>query len=273
MNINHIKKIYKMKKQELIDQRISKPFEKGDSVYVRGLGIQDKSRFGNIATLTDADSDFGYIGKEKIPHVDLKHWTGDIGANPFPKRGTRISNIGFSLDSIIHTLGLLIGKTEYQTKAGHTIKPCNWNPFVVSSKGEKEYYQRPFVWSEEDNRNLIDSIYNNIDCGKVLVRNRDWNECELAGEEAAWKDIVDGKQRMNAIRAFVNNEFKDSCGNYYDDLSHIAQHYFGNHQLFSYSELPENSKDSDVLEQFLKLNFCGVPQSKEHIEFVKSIRI
>jgi hypothetical protein len=33
----------------------------------------------------------------------------------------------------------------------------------------------------------------------------------------------------------------------------------------------EDSLDKDVIYQFLKLNFAGVPQSKEHIGFVKNI--
>ena len=59
--------------------------------------------------------------------------------------------------------------------------------------------------------------------------------------------------------------------NYFGDLSNYSQHKFTSHHLFSYAELPDNSKDIDIINQFLKLNFCGIPQSKEHIEFVKSI--
>jgi hypothetical protein len=41
----------------------------------------------------------------------------------------------------------------------------------------------------------------------------------------------------------------------------------------SYIELDENSTDKDVLSVFLAINFTGVPMSKEHIEYVKSIKI
>ncbi len=91
------------------------------------------------------------------------------------------------------------------------------------------------------------------------------------GHELAWLDVVDGKQRINAIIDFINNKFPDSYGNYYQDFSKSAQHKFTNHQLFSYSELPENIEDEYVLKQFLRLNFSGVPQSKEHLDYVKSL--
>ena len=42
-------------------------------------------------------------------------------------------------------------------------------------------------------------------------------------------------------------------------------------ELFAYAEMDEDATDDMVLSQFLKLNFAGVPQSKEHIEYVKEI--
>ena len=60
-------------------------------------------------------------------------------------------------------------------------------------------------------------------------------------------------------------------GNYHKDLSDQAQRRLLNHQLFSYAELPENTPDVEILRQFLRLNFSGVPQSQEHLEYVKSL--
>ena len=34
-----------------------------------------------------------------------------------------------------------------------------------------------------------------------------------------FKDLVDGKQRLNAIVDFVQDKYTDSFGNYYSDLS------------------------------------------------------
>ena len=89
--------------------------------------------------------------------------------------------------------------------------------------------------------------------------------------ELAFKDIVDGKQRLNAIKEFLHDEFPDISGNYYSDLSSSAQTKFMNHQMLQYAEMENGTTDEDILFQFLKLNFAGVPQSKEHIEHVKSL--
>jgi uncharacterized protein with ParB-like and HNH nuclease domain len=39
------------------------------------------------------------------------------------------------------------------------VAELNWNPFVYNKNGEKERYQRDFVWKLKDKQTLIDSIY------------------------------------------------------------------------------------------------------------------
>lgn len=157
---------------------------------------------------------------------------------------------------------------------GKIVGELNWNPFVFVN-GEKKYFQRDFCWTLEQKQLLIESIYQNIKCGDILVRKRSWEELrafEKNGEtELFFFDIIDGKQRLNCIKEFMNNKFTDSYGNYYGDLSNESQHKFTSHQLISYAEMPENSKDEHVLTQFLKMNFEGVPQSKEHLDYIRTL--
>jgi len=222
------------------------------------------------------NTSFYKITEEDIVGRDLLH----IGANPFEENVGDIRPIGFCFDSILFTLDVFGDKRDDKDRydiEGVKIKEANWNPFIYGNDGKKQFYQRPFVWSVEDKQLLIESIYQNIDCGKILVRKRGWEELremQSDGEtELSFNDIVDGKQRLNAVKCFIEDEFRDLQGNYYSDLSFMSQNKFTNHQLFSYAEMPEKTKDKDVIKQFLKLNFAGVPQSKEHIEFVKSIQI
>jgi len=202
-----------------------------------------------------------------------------IGVNPFAKED-RLRNLQYALESILFEIGFrsngsdVISNEKYYKQNNIPIMKWNWNPFVYVD-GVKKYYQRPLVWTLEDKQSLIHSIYNNLSCGKIVIRNRSIEEVEAmekAGEtELAFKDCVDGKQRLNAVMSFINNEYQDNLGNYFGDLSDEAQQKFINNQLFSYSEIPENTSDEDVLRQFLKINFTGVPQSKEHISYVESL--
>ena len=291
-----MKKPVSAKRQKLLDEKNNSPFSEGerivvtertlnpDSDYYKGERGERTESCTILKVLTDklqiiqGDSTVNNkrmtIKKTDVVGRDI--WK--IGANPFDEKFDSIRPIAFTLDSIIFGLNILGEKHEIREEYeinGVKIKDCNWNPFVYNKKGEKEYYQRPFVWTLTEKQTLLDSIYQGIDCGKILVRKRGWKELEgmqAKGEtELAFNDIVDGKQRLEAMRGFLMGEYADSNGNYYGDLSAHSQNKLTNNQLMSYAEMPEETKDEDVIHQFLKLNFSGIPQSKEHIEFVKSL--
>ena len=97
-------------------------------------------------------------------------------------------------------------------------------------------------------------------------------KCDLHAQvKVLVDDIVDGKQRLDAIRGFVTNEYPDLHGNYFSDLSEYARRKFEDFTSFCYAELDEDATDADVIRTFLNVNFTGVKMSKEHIDFVKEI--
>lgn len=282
------------KKQKQIDNFLTTPIKVGDMVYVREslcyyvsdktkkernilvkvIEIKENSIFV-VKNVTLSSSREFEIFKEEILG---RYGVIEIGANPFNERGGDIRPIAFSLDSIIYNFELIKGESKIRNTYefdGVLCKELNWNPFVYTKDGKKLYYQRDFCWTLAEKQALIDSIYNSIGLGTIIVRKRSWDSIEKMranGEtELAFFDIVDGKQRLNTIREFINNEFTDSYGNLFSDLSTSAQNKLTNNQLLQYGEMSEKTTDEDVLYQFLKVNFSGVPQSKEHINYIKSI--
>lgn len=282
------------KRQKLIDAKNASPLEIGERIAVKynattkfknpekekestnciilALGKKIKVRYSD----NSCDKDTFLINKSDIVSRDLMK----IGENPIVEMYDRIRSINYDFNSII-SLAELLGKDEdfirgpYQIN-GAEISEFSWNPFVYNKEGQKEYYQRPFCWTLNDKQLLIESVYRRIDCGKILVRRRSWEELgamQAKGEtELAFHEIVDGKQRLDAMRGFLLGEYPDTNGNFFADLCFYAQRKFTNHQLFSYMEMPEDSKDEDVIYQFLQLNFCGVPQSPQHLDYVRSIQ-
>lgn len=263
-------------KQKLIDEHLARPYKIGERVEVMGLGRQIKSEWGNSAPIFSIKEDGveikEYNSPKFYPFKDIRKVTYDLGLDPFDKE-LRINSprsINFQLESIYHIL--YSNRDNYTTNKGFKIEKTNWNPFVEMN-GKKEYYQRDLVWTLEDKQLLLESIYNGISCGSVVVRKRGftWLHARESEDECYWVDIVDGKQRMSTIHEFVTNQFPDFEGRYYSDFSNNAQHKLMNHQLFAYFEFDEDATDEAVIHQFLKVNFTGKPQSKEHIEFVKNI--
>lgn len=152
----------------------------------------------------------------------------------------------------------------------------NFNPYVIEpSTGEKRYYQRPYCWSLEDEQLFIESIYNELDCGKIVLRTNvisDVLDDFIKGDkEVCYYDVVDGKQRLHTLYRFINDEFPDSHGNYYSDFSDVAKRLFKSRSCITLMEMDEGCTDADVLKVFLNVNFSGKPMSKEHIKFVQDI--
>ena len=146
----------------------------------------------------------------------------------------------------------------------------NFNPYIVDKDGEKVFYQRDLCWTLQDKQNFIDSIYFGINCGYVVLKTNGYDKfCETGYEY----DVVDGKQRLNCLMDFFENKFPDSNGNYWKDFSKPAQIFFKGRNCITFCFLRENCSDEKVKRAFLNVNFTGVPMSKEHIEFVKSINI
>jgi hypothetical protein len=233
-----------------------------------------------------------YEGYSKIATANkefVKPTIYECGSNPFKKETFQVNFFNQEIFSLLFKA--CYGKRDdnflvpnYSIHGGDQGKKpqfvnkthggVNFNPFVIDKDGNKQFYQRDLVWSLEQKQLLIDSIYNNIEIGKFLFRYRTWEHIEQGmledGHGFSW-DCVDGKQRFHAILHFIQNKFPDSYGNYFKDLSEVAQNKFLGYRFLSYGEMGETAKDSDVIETFLTMNFSGVPQSKEHLEFVKDI--
>lgn len=265
------------KKANVIAEYESLPYKVGDRVYVQRSALSSYSskkdlvrcEIKSIDPLLVCESEYKEIKEIKLSDIQKK-CLYMVGAYPFNDSNDKVRAVAFTLESIINSIEMERG---YDIN-GVPVQSASWNPYVYSDDGTKNYYQRGFVWTLENKQNLVESIYNHVDCGKVLVRKFSWSELEARqkkGEtELAFKEIVDGKQRLHTVIEFLDDQFPDKFGNYFSDLSNMAQNKFLDHQLIGYSEV-ENISDKDILAQFLKMNFEGVPQSTEHLDYVRSL--
>lgn len=118
-------------------------------------------------------------------------------------------------------------------------------------------YQRGYVWSLEDKQALIDSIYNNVDIGKfTFVRNDCSNETLY--------EVLDGKQRINAICDFYEGKFKYN-GLFFHEIGVRDRDHFENYTV-NFGEIDGNVSMLDKLRIFKLINTTGKSMDKEHLK-------
>ncbi len=123
-------------------------------------------------------------------------------------------------------------------------------------------YQRGYVWSQEDKHLLIDSIFKNMDIGKFVFVHLPFKS------QSPSYEILDGKQRLNAISEFYLNEFSYS-GYFFHDLAKHEQYHF-QHYFISYAEIRDIS-EQQKLRYFLTLNRSGKVMDQKHLSKIENM--
>lgn len=281
-------------KNKIIKEYLESPIKVGDKVKVKRSLLNSYNKNPNrketceVVEVLENESiiieipnrDCSYRKNIEITKDNYEKDTFFIGSNPFPTKRwlARLRTVNFDLDNILSKIGFYKEKRNYEfyNIKNVEIPELNWNPYIINKEGKKEYYQRGFCWDLKDKQLLIESIYNGINCGKIILRKRSWEyiktEIEKGNKEIAFLDLVDGKQRLNTILEFVQDKFKDLQGYYFSDLSDKAKHTFLSTDLITYAEMEEGSTDEDVIQTFLMINFTGRVMSQEHIDYVKEIQ-
>jgi hypothetical protein len=123
-------------------------------------------------------------------------------------------------------------------------------------------YQRGNVWTDAQKIALIDSIFKNVDIGKFAVIRRPFSTDREVYE------MLDGKQRFNAVREFYESRFKYK-GKYFHELCPRDRGHFRDYSI-SYAET-EPLTPEQKYRYFLKLNTTGTPVDPKHLKKVKEL--
>ena len=131
--------------------------------------------------------------------------------------------------------------------------------------------QRPLVWTELQNQQLILSIIKGTPVPTIaVVKHKDTNDTESVFQ------VIDGKQRLNAYIRFCDGEYSIPIGGYdytFDELPNELQwkvqnfSFYGD-MAFSYGTDASDKDfitDDDKIKWFNQRNFAGTEQEEEHI--------
>lgn len=109
-------------------------------------------------------------------------------------------------------------------------------------------FQRGYVWTDKQKIEYIEYIIKGGTSGKHLYFNQPGWQGKLHDNMV----LVDGKQRLTTVIAFMNNEIPIFGGNYYKDYTD----YLPSHCEFKISVNNLSSK-KDVIEWYLSMNTGG----------------
>lgn len=134
--------------------------------------------------------------------------------------------------------------------------------FGIDTKSD---YHREDVWEHKDKELLIDSIFHNIDTGKIAINHL--SKEERLKRNAAY-EVIDGKQRISAFIDFYENRFEYK-GKSYNNLSWMDKRVFKNYTL--HMAIAEEAEKRDILKYFLMLNRTGKELEELHLKKIKSL--
>ena len=101
-------------------------------------------------------------------------------------------------------------------------------------------YQRHFIWTPKDQRDLIDSIHKNYPLPSFFILDKGADNYEM----------VDGQQRANTIYKYYRNEFRDSEKKWYRETD---TEKFLNYRLIIIVITKENFSAGESIEEFFYL--------------------
>lgn len=123
-------------------------------------------------------------------------------------------------------------------------------------------FQRAHIWTKKQQTAYIEYQLMGGEVGKNLTFNHPGWMKKWEGEY----EIIDGKQRLEAVRAFLRNEVK-AFGHYYKEYEDKL-HFMDN--SFNWRVCCLNSRE-DVLKLYLNINAGGTPHTKAELDKVRKM--
>ena len=121
-------------------------------------------------------------------------------------------------------------------------------------------YQRDYVWSLEDKQKLIDSIFNNITIGMIVLAKVPFKSDSKSYE------VIDGKQRLTALVEFYEDRFQYK-GYYYSQLRARDRNHFEGYPIAV--GLMREPSEKEKYAAFLAVNTFGRVMNEDHLASVR----
>lgn len=128
-------------------------------------------------------------------------------------------------------------------------------------------FQRSHVWSIENRQAFVLFLLKGGHSSRDIYFNHpNWMNSFKTTPENGFV-LVDGKQRLESVRMFLNNELSILGGHYFKDFED-RMGMFGAQFIFHVNDLPTRK---EVLQWYLDLNSGGVAHTEEELNKVRHL--
>jgi hypothetical protein len=136
---------------------------------------------------------------------------------------------------------------------------------TVLSRGMEDSpdYQRGYVWTKLDKVRFLETVFERRDLGKFVF-------LEDGSYRSDTVEVLDGKQRLSALLDFYLGKISYN-GVYWRELSKLDRLCFEGVGVQFVLIDKTQVKKSDLLRLFLDINCAGVPQTEEHLDYVREL--
>lgn len=121
-------------------------------------------------------------------------------------------------------------------------------------------WQRPEVWTISQKRHFIEGVFLGFGCGYYVTNGFEFEPDGTPAPMSGW--LLDGQQRISAIRDFLENGLTVFDGITYQGLTRPEQLRFLR-TGFSCIELDYTDNEDVLKELYNRLNFSGTPHTEE----------
>ncbi|KSQ21715.1 hypothetical protein APB26_32560 [Pseudomonas aeruginosa] len=120
-------------------------------------------------------------------------------------------------------------------------------------------WQRPFVWSAEQQIRYVEGIFLGLGTGTYVVNGREYDGDENV-HMSGW--LIDGQQRITSISRFIKGDLAIFDDLRYSDLSIADRRRRFDNVVFPCIELEYQPDEERLIELYLRLAFGGVAHTE-----------
>lgn len=127
-------------------------------------------------------------------------------------------------------------------------------------------YQRAHVWTERQQIAYVEFQLMGGEVSRSLIFNAPYWRSLRTNPEDTYVELLDGKQRLQAVRCFLRGKFK-ALGFYFDEFEGRLPSM---EYRFTFQVCCLETRE-EVLQLYLKINAGGTPHSREELARVRGL--